>query len=266
MADVRRIDADGVPGLLYTPDAAGPFPLVLVGHGGGGGKDQERFVALSKRICDAGPFAVLVIDGPVHGERAPNTGDEAEDFRTVRKALVDPDTPVRFTEDWRRSIDAVAGDPEVDATRLGYCGFSMGVLLGVPVVAGLGTVRAAVFGVGGVPVPGGVGELVRGLLGNEEAAKLIDEEDDAELRGRIVLDAAAKLTDTDVLMINMSQDVVFPVSGALELFAALPGPKRMMLWEGGHVALPPESIQHAIRFLRSRLNGATDDTGPGGIW
>lgn len=250
---VRTLEVDGpngtVPGrLTLADDNDAPATLVLLGHGGGGGKDEERMVAVAARFATELDAAVLAIDGPVHGTRAPTAERPVDAFRAGRKALVDPDMPQRFAEDWRVSVDACRADG-IGTGDLLYVGYSMGTLLGVPAVAHLGEVAGAVFGVGGVPRAGGVADLVRSVAG-AAAAAIVEEEDDAALRGRIVVEAARRIQGTQVLMINMTQDIVFPVSGAMELFDAFTCPKRISFWEGGHTDLPPESMRAAIQFLQ----------------
>ncbi|HVM52518.1 MAG TPA: hypothetical protein VM262_04930 [Acidimicrobiales bacterium] len=249
-----------VPSLLITPDA--PAALVALGHGGGGSKDQPRMVSLAERYATALGAAVLAIDGPVHGERVPAIEDREERFRTVRRTLSDPSTPARMAQDWRVALGharAVAGVGDAPA---GYVGFSMGTLLGVPTVAAIAEIRAAVFGLGGLVRRGGVPDVARAAGMNERVAAIIAEEDDPEARNQAVRDAAVQLAGREVLMLNMTRDEGFPIDGALELFALFPGPKRMAIWEGGHLELPGEAIDLSIRFLAHHLLGAGEESHP----
>ncbi|MEX2393800.1 MAG: alpha/beta fold hydrolase [Actinomycetota bacterium] len=247
----RRVEADGptgmVPGLLHMPaHVIEPVPLVMLGHGGGGDKDQPQWQSLARFITRRIPAAVLCIDAPAHGERAPKHDDLRENFRLIRRAVSDPATADNFIQDWRAAI-AIARDIEgVHPTALAYIGFSMGAMFGVPICAAIG-VQAAVFGVGGIPREGAIAELVRRR--DPEAARIIEEEEQTEARGRLVLDAAPKLTGIEVLQLNMTKDQIFPIEGALQLFDAFPGPKRFAAWEGGHTDLPRESAELAVSFL-----------------
>ena len=49
-------------------------------------------------------------------------------------------------------------------------------------------------------------------------------------------------------MLNMTRDEHFPMSGALDVFEVIPGPKRMGVWAGTH-ELPPESMQLITDFF-----------------
>ena len=54
-----------------------------------------------------------------------------------------------------------------------------------------------------------------------------------------------------MLLLNMTQDEIFPPAGTLDFFAAIPGrKKRLMFWEGNHVGVPAEAIRHSVDFLK----------------
>jgi fermentation-respiration switch protein FrsA (DUF1100 family) len=114
-------------------------------------------------------------------------------------------------------------------------GFSMGAMSGLTTAARLGSVRALVLGVAGVPA-----FAVQGVRDPGSTTP--------QLR------AAAALGDVDVLMLNMTRDELCPPAGALELFDAIPGArKRLTFWEGDHDHVPPELVGYAIDFLQRSL-------------
>ena len=212
----ERIETNGIPGRLYDPgDAKG---LLLLGHGGGASKDDELFVGLARQYAEGTGLAVVCIDGPAHGERAPKTGDIHEDERTIRRAIFQGGP--QMVGDWQTTVDALPYGPAV-----AYVGFSMGMMFGAPTVAAMPSIKAAVFGVGGIP-------------------------DEARDKSKW-LAVAAQLEHPQVLMLNMTQDTIFTPADSLEWFAAIPGhKKRIMFWEGGHVGLPAEAIRQSIDFLK----------------
>jgi pimeloyl-ACP methyl ester carboxylesterase len=214
----ERIETNGVPARLYDPgDATG---LLLLGHGGGQSKDDERFVGLGRQYAESTGLAVVCIDAVNHGERRP--------------ADAGPDVPPAWHEgaadtmvaDWRATADALSDI----GPAVAYVGFSMGMIFGAPTVAAMPSIRAAVFGVGGIPAPGG--------------------REDPRLR-TLLLDVASRITESQVLLLNMTQDEIFPPTGTLDFFAAIPGrKKRLMFWEGNHVGIPAEAIRHSVDFLK----------------
>ena len=63
-------DARPIPGLLWTPlEGSGPWPLVLLGHGGSGSKDEGYVVTIARGLATTHRVAAAAIDGPVHGDR-----------------------------------------------------------------------------------------------------------------------------------------------------------------------------------------------------
>lgn len=255
---VAEAPAGPVPSLLFAHDHAAP--LVLLGHGGNGGKDQANIVRLATRMRDTIGVHVLAIDGPAHGDRAPD-GSGEQRLRAVRRVLNDAATSPRMVEDWRAAVAAARQRVDLGDHALGYLGFSMGTVFGIPAVAGIDDVRAAVFGIGGLFRPDSVGDLVRAAGLGEEAARIIEEEERPEIRNRPILEGAAAIRDCEVLMLNASQDESFAMDGVLQVFAALRCPKRLMLWEAGHTGLPPEAYAAALRFLAHHLG-----TSAGASW
>ncbi len=212
---VERIEIEGIPARLYEPDGADG--LLLLGHGGQGSKDDERFVALGKQYATETGLAVVCIDITGHGERLVASSPNPTPDTIMPWILAKTEQTVA---DWKATANALSsiGPP------VAYAGFSMGMLLGAPTVIAIPEIKAAVFGVGGVPT--------------------------AMDGGSAVLDYARGLGDRQVLMLNMTQDTIFPPHGALEFFDAIPGTrKRAMFWEGHHSGLPSESIRHSIEFL-----------------
>jgi dienelactone hydrolase len=235
-----RLDASvaerRVPALLFVPASEVPLPLVLLGHGAHQSKDDPIAQLLARAIARGVPAGVALMDAPGHGERrAPGSTDEMFE-RDVARRMGDPSGDASLVEDWV----AVAAAARASAPRLtgplGYAGFSMGALLGLSIVADLPEVRAAMFALGGVL-------SADGLAGTGTSA-----------RNARVHEAARRLGDREVLMLNMTRDEHFPLDGAISVFEAIPGPKRMAVWAGTHVEIPPEAIELANSFLGRTLS------------
>lgn len=128
-----------VPGFIEVPKSAPkPAPLVLLLHGWSGSKqnwwEDGNIVSggeMRKALLGAG-YAVLALDAATHGERSNEI-----DYMHVN-ALDDPKAPARrnyFTfaeitiqtvKDYRRALDYIADRGDVDMTRIGLVGYSMG--------------------------------------------------------------------------------------------------------------------------------------------
>ncbi|CAN5686760.1 hypothetical protein BH24ACT4_BH24ACT4_12470 [soil metagenome] len=218
----ERFENGGVPGRLYDPgDAQG---LLLLGHGGGYSKDGDRFVALSRRYATETGLAVVCIDAVDHGERSSGPAGGALPARWHSR------TAPQMVADWQTTATALASIGEAVA----YVGFSMGAIFGMPTVASMPSIRAAVFMVGGIPAGGGI--------------------DDPPLRA-MLLEAAAGLEHAQTLMLNMTKDGVFPTEGTHALFDAIPGRrKRLMFWEGEHNDWPAEAIRQSVAHITTRTS------------
>jgi dienelactone hydrolase len=129
--------ADGgtewVPALLIRPEKAdGRRPVVIVLHGTGGSKDGERERSFMVELAKRGILAVS-FDARYHGERsggAPKA--EAYNAAIVRAWRAKPgeaqEHPWYLDTCWDiwRTLDYLETRPDVDASRIGMIGFSMG--------------------------------------------------------------------------------------------------------------------------------------------
>lgn len=224
-----RIDVDDVPGLLFAPPSVdGPLPLVLFGHGAHSGKDDPIMQTLVRAFARALPAAVLVIDCPGHGERRPE--HEVEYLEGVERNMADSSVHHQLAREWTAAAAAARTiEPRID-DRTAYIGFSMGSIFGASIVQDLPFVGPVVLALGGFV---GSGRL-------EGANDLID----SGLRA---------LGDREVLMVNMTRDESFPFADALRAFELIPGPKRMFVYEGGHIDIPGEAVRLAGQFLQRAL-------------
>ena len=225
------------PALLFVPAVDGPLPLVLLGHGAHLSKDDPVMQVLARGFARGVPAAVALMDCPGHGERRPAGSTDEQFERDVAHRMRDPEGDAALVADWL-AVEAAARAAEPRLTGpLGYAGFSMGALYGLSIVADLPDVRAAVFALGGVIDEHGIG-------GPAPAA-----------RNAKVRTGASRLGDREVLMLNMTRDEHFPIAGAIDVFEAIPGPKRMGVWAGTHVDIPPEAIVLANQFFARALSG-----------
>src|SRR5262245_66148542 len=70
----RRFDlevaGDVVPGIHWLPaDESGPYPTVLIGHGGTQHKRAPNVLALARRLVRHLGYSVVALDAPEHGAR-----------------------------------------------------------------------------------------------------------------------------------------------------------------------------------------------------
>lgn len=152
---------DEIPGVLWTPEgAAGPRPLIVMGHGGGQHKKAPGITTRAHRFVTECGYAVVAVDVPNHGDRPVNeeydriaseiqpqvaAGEDLASLIAGFQALVARQT----VPEWRAVLDALQRLDHVGTGPVGYWGVSLGCGLGIPFVAAEPRVRAAVLGLGG---------------------------------------------------------------------------------------------------------------------
>lgn len=218
----ERLVLSGIPTCLYDP--GGAHGLLLLGHGGGRSKDDDRFVRLSRRYAAQLGLAVVCIDAVDHGERRP-TGAGVD----VPAGWHSRATP-QMVADWQ----CVTADLSSLGPAIAYVGFSMGAIFGIATVAEIPTIAAAVFVVGGIP---------RGHWTND---------DDLE---PMLVRAAGRLGGAHVLMLNKDGDEFFDAKGVRRLFSAVSAQsKTLRFFPGGHDEWGPDLIDDSLRFLSEHVS------------
>lgn len=123
-----------VPLLIYKPVTGAPsFPAVIFLHGTGGSKDGEGIRNVLYQLSKRGIMGVAV-DARYHGERIPGGAHGAAEYvEAIAKAWQNRDTarqthPFFFDTvyDLWRVTDYLTGRPDVQASRIGMGGISMG--------------------------------------------------------------------------------------------------------------------------------------------
>lgn len=229
-----RLDVDGheVPGILWTPEgAAGPRPLVLIGHGGGQHKRAGYVLALARKLVRHQGFAAAAIDADGHGERAGDGPPATQDERRARlyRSLTTFDSMIA---DWQATITALQELPKVGEGPLGYWGLSMGTIFGLPFVAAEPRIRVATLGLMGL------------RTGSEEWQRVSSE--------RLAADAAR--IACPVLFLFQWDDELVTREAGLALFDALATEQKTMhINPGKHSAVPPAEMDFSRTFLAERL-------------
>lgn len=221
-----------IPGVLWTPDgAAGPRPLILMGHGGGQHKKAPGMVARAHRFAAECGFAVAAVDAPGHGDRpkteehhriitklrtrAQTGGDVTPLVAAFHTLLTDQTVP-----EWRAVLDALQQLDHVGPGPVGYWGLSMGCGLGVPFIAAEPRIRAAVLG----------------LNGAETSAE-----------------AAAQITVPVEFLVQWDDEMV-PRAASLALFDVIASAEKTLHANPGkHGDVPMFELDSSLRFFTRHL-------------
>ncbi len=218
-----RFRLDGVPGRLWLPGGEDEArPLVLVQHPGMGSKDDSIVAGPARAWARAHGWACLGLDAPGHGERA-----TANPLAALGDAEAGAAMAAQFAGEVGDVIETLAERYPLDTSRLGYYGYSLGAMLGVGAVAGVGRFRAAVF------AAAGTGSLSGPAEGPE-----------SHLPG---------LADVAVLLIAKAQDEIVSKDATLALYAGLTGEKDLLTLPGGHFSIGDDVVRAAEEWLSERL-------------
>lgn len=228
MGELREVQfwfhqgSEHVPGLLYAPVShEEPMPFVLIQHPGMGSK-EDYFVADIARAWARRGWICAGLDAPLHGERA--SADPMSLFRNPDRY---PEIRAQFAAEVTTMLDLLAAEFPIDMSRLGFVGYSMGSMLGIPAVARDGRFKAAAFCL--------VGE--GGLAGSADGA-------DSDI---------AKLGNTAVRIVGKLQDQLIPREKTESLYAALPGEKDLRWCPGTHFEIGPDVIKLAEEWMVQHL-------------
>lgn len=216
-----EVAGEEAPGVLFYADGEEGMPLVVIQHPATSSK-EDYFVRDVGMMWARRGWACMGLDAPFHGERG-----TADPMRLLRERERFPETSAQFSAELSAAVDAVASRFPVDLGRLGYVGYSMGSMLGIPAVAADGRYRAAAFCL--------VGE--GGLLGSAADAG----------------SPVGRLGSVAVRIVGKLSDEFFSRESTEALFGALPGEKDLIWLPGGHFEIGPDVIKAAEQWLKRWL-------------
>ena len=227
MGELREVQfwfhqgAEHVPGLLYLPVShEEPMPFVLIQHPGMGSK-EDYFVADIARAWARRGWVCGGLDAPLHGERA--SADPMSLFRNPDRY---PEIRAQFAAEVSAMLDLLPATFPIDMARLGFVGYSMGSMLGIPAVARDGRFKAAAFCL--------VGE--GGLAGSASG----EDSDIARINAA-------------VRVVGKLEDQLIPREKTESLYAALTREKDLRWCPGTHFEIGPDVIKLAEEWMVSHL-------------
>jgi dienelactone hydrolase len=214
-----------VPGMLWTPPGDGQHPLVLVGHGGSQHKRDPGIVDVAGRFVRRHGFAVVAIDGPIHGSRR-SDGQSGPAVQAEFRGMWEQDHRIdAMVSDWRATLDSLLETGKVDATRIAWYGISMGTAYGLPLLAVEPRVKVALLGMWGTNFP--------------NSQRLADD---------------APQVRCPVLFQMKWDDQFFTREGQFDLFNRLGSEhKWLKTYPGAHVAVAGEQLDDIEDFVARKL-------------
>ena len=238
----RGVQGFLVPGYLeYPASGKGPFPCVLLLHGWSGAKEHwwqdGGYISggnVRRALLEAG-YAVLALDAQIHGDRisqndfAPvnHFADPALEKNPRKGYFTQREIYIQTTRDYRRAIDYLETRPDLNTSRLGMLGYSMG--------------GAQTF-------------LLTGVEPRVKVAVSCCTPADRSKWSPIApQNFTASIADRPFLMIMGRTDEMCPVDQAYGLHALINSTKKELIFiDAGH-RLPSDYVPHAIDWIRKHL-------------
>lgn len=237
-----RYDSVGsrVPAILAVPKGEGAHPCIVFLHGHGGRKEDGLYVA---EVASPRGYAVFSIDAPCHGER----GDPGEYYSPDLEKL--KGNFVQTVLDLMRGLDYLESTGEVDKSRIGYLGGSMGGILGA-LFASLDTrVKASAILVGGGDLP-----LMLWLSKHPAAERIRRRVASMGLSYEQLAEMCAPVDPLNFIHLHAPRPIQFhcgrydeivPAAAQKRLADAAGEPKEVYWYDAGH-ALPLEAVSERV--------------------
>ncbi|HEV8217314.1 MAG TPA: alpha/beta fold hydrolase [Gemmatimonadaceae bacterium] len=216
-----------IPALLQLPRSGVPMPGVLLLHGFSSRK--ERMADTIGRALAQRGVAALSVDLPLHGAR-----EEGIEGLSLRNPLALVQKWTLAVREANAAIEYLRNRSDVDPTRIGIGGYSLGAYLGIIVASRNNHVDALALAAGGdLPANTPFSAIVRSIADPARAARAF--------AGR------------PLLMVNGRYDRTIRPEQARALFEAAGEPKELVWYDGGH--WPPQvAIEQVAEWLVLRLS------------
>ena len=199
-----------------------PVPAVIVQHGLGDSKEADYVEAADSVLVAAG-FSVLRIDFQYHGERARPGRDVRFDRGLPFTAR---DAWVQTVFDLRRAVDFLDSRPEIDSSRTGYLGISLGGIVGTVFCGAEPRVEAPILALAG----GGLRFLFKEKALSPTLRQMLAPIEPLNFVGWI--------SPRPLLFINATKDEVIPQAATALLYERARKPKTLRWYEGRHRTVP----------------------------
>jgi predicted esterase len=212
------------------------YPCMVLLHAGAGSKDDwwsddsfVRGLSLVNNLLSSG-IAIMALDAEAHGERAIES-----DFVSIRKIWFEQrltyklsDILLQSTKDYNQAIDYILTRKEIDISRIGLMGYSMGGAMTSYLCTQIPQIKIAVM-------------CSTFPFVNEISTSIYP------------LHFASRIPDIPVLLLSGNKDELFSMASAKEFEQQIKSKKKKVIfYDSGHF-LPKEYLRDAFDWIKLSL-------------
>lgn len=236
----RSINYKEVKGLLSIPNnISGPVPVIILMHGAGDRKTVD-YIEYGNDFFTKKGYAVFRIDFNKHGDRSE---DEYELSFTGPSKYWSREIITQTVFDLRRAVDFIEKRNELDATKIGYLGISLGGITGTIFCGVEKRVKVPVIVLGG-----GQLNLMYGKKALSSNAK--DYTSIIEPKNFV-----KQISPRPLLMINAENDEIIPPMMSKLLYKKAKKPKNIIWYPAKHHTIPIDKVyQDGFNWFNKYLN------------
>lgn len=243
-----------VPGYLELPKSGNaPYPCILLIHGLSSSKDEwwemgtpVHHGEVTQSLLESG-FAVAALDAEYHGERIKDNDYESPDQMIFVHGWSNRygNMILHSVLDYRRLMDYLATRSEIDSTRIGVIGYSMGGAMTFLLTAVDERVKTSVACV--TPPNSKTLFKMTGMPFSPETVLAF------RLGATSPNNFAHAIGSRPFLMLMAKQDIYYTEEEANQLYQLIPGPtKELRFFDSGH-ELPVDYVPKATGWFQTHL-------------
>jgi len=228
-----------VPGILTVPkNVKKPVPVILLLHGAGDDKNVD-YIAYGNDFLLKNGYAVFRIDISKHGDRKE---DEYDLSFTGKTRYWSRSIITQTVFDLRRAVDFIETRPELDATKIGYLGISLGGITGTIFCGVEKRVKVPVIVLAG-------GQLNLMFESKALSADAKDYTSIIEPKNFV-----KEIAPRPLLMINAENDDIIPPMMSKLLYKEAKKPKNIIWYPAKHHTIPIEKVyQESVNWFDQYL-------------
>lgn len=235
----NSVHDERVTALLTIPkNATAPLPVIILMHGLGDHKAVD-YVEYGNALLLKNGYAVLRLDFNEHGERK---GDEYKFDFTGEYKYWTRNVVSQTVFDLRRAVDFIETRKELDASRIGYYGISLGGITGTVFCGVEDRIKVPVVALAG----GQMNLMFKDKAMTDEAKDFV---------GPIEpINFVKQISPRPFLMLNAKNDEVVAPAMSKLLFEAANNPKEIIWYDAKHRDGPLDVIYgDGIKWFKKHL-------------